>query len=395
MRVVVTGLGAVSSLGVGVEPLWQGLLAGKVGTGPLQRVTVPGLPDAVGGEVVPAGVRGRPLCLGFGLQAAGQAVADAGLPPGRDRTGVYVGAVLGNRSVLEAPALAFHQGGAAQPDAGPVPGPGELAAAVSRELGAAGPSVVVGTACAAGNTALSVAVRAIRAGRLDAAVVCGVDELAPSMFMLFGSLRAMSRDVVRPFDAERTGMLVAEGGAALVVESEASARARGAHLYGEVLACADTSDAYHITSPHPQGRGAKAAMRAALTSARLDPADIGHISAHGTGTRANDTIEAQAIREVFGPVTDALPVTSLKGALGHMHGAASLIEAIGCLLAIRDSVIPATANLVRIDPDCRLELVLGEPRHGRVDVALNNAFGFGGNISCSVFARIGSGYGRD
>jgi 3-oxoacyl-(acyl-carrier-protein) synthase len=263
--------------------------------------------------------------------------------------------------------------------------PSSVARAPARELGLGGPNCVISTACAAGNSAIAYAAETLRAGRADAMVAGGADELSMAMLMMFDSFRALSPDLVRPFDLHRRGLLLAEGAAALVLERESDARARGARLYGRVLGWANLADAHHITAPHPEGRGAIGSMRGALAKAEVAPSEVDYISAHGTGTASNDVVEAYAIRQLLGVHTDHTPVSALKGSLGHAQGAASAIEAVGCLLALRDGVVPPTANHLTTDPRCDIDLVAGQPREAKLKLVLNNAFGFGGNIECVVF----------
>jgi 3-oxoacyl-(acyl-carrier-protein) synthase len=241
---------------------------------------------------------------------------------------------------------------------------------------------VVATACAAGNSAIAFGVDALRSHRADAMVVGGVDEISQGNLLIFNSFRALAPDCVRPFDANRQGLLLGEGAAALCLEREDDARARGASILGRILACANVGEAHHMTAPRSDGEGARRAISTALNGAEIEAADVDHISAHGTGTRANDIAEARAIRGALGPHAERTPVTALKSALGHSQGAASAIEAVICLLAIRDGVIPPTANYENPDPECDLDVVHGKSRDARIRVALSNAFGFGGNIEC-------------
>jgi 3-oxoacyl-[acyl-carrier-protein] synthase II len=213
-------------------------------------------------------------------------------------------------------------------------------------------------------------------------VAGGSDELSYAMLLMFDSFRALSPDVVRPFDIDRRGLMLAEGAAALVLEREADARARGAHIYGRVMGWANVADAHHITAPHPHGRGAAQSIAAALTQAEASPSDVDFICAHGTGTPSNDATEACAIHSVLGNHTSQTPVSSMKGALGHTQGAASAIEAICCLLALRDGVVPPTANCDTPDPSCDLDIVTDGARLIGQQLVLNNAFGFGGNVEC-------------
>lgn len=399
--VVVTGLGVLSPIGTTVEAFWRSALDGVVGTRPLDRPDAADFPATLAGEVPGFGApRGRgDRSARLAVAAAAAAAADAGLDGGLTdpyRTGVCLGTLLGNRAGLEPAVTAFHRGAAAAggtpvPDGGRAAPAGppivDLADAVGRYLGAWGPSLVVGTACASGNSALAHAADTIRAGRADVMLAGGVDELSSGVMTMFSSLRSLAPDALRPFDRDRAGLVVSEGAAVLVLESAAHARRRGARVWAELAGWASASDAHHMTAPHPEGRGAVLSMRRALARAGIAPESVDHISAHGTGTPSNDRIEAHAIREVFGGHAPA--VTSLKGALGHTQGAASAIEAVACVLALRDGVVPSTANLNVLDPQCPVDVVRGAARELPVRVAVNNAFGFGGNTACTVFTRPG------
>lgn len=263
--------------------------------------------------------------------------------------------------------------------------PALLSRAPAARLGFGGPNCVVATGCAAGNSAIAIGADLLRAGRADAMVVGGADQLSHAMLAMFDRMRLLSPDVVRPFDRAREGLLLGEGAAALVLEREADARARGACVRGRVLGWANVAEAHHITAPHPEGRGAIRAIERALAHAQLEASAVDHVSAHGTGTPANDAAEARAIRAALGAAADAAPVTALKSMLGHAQGAASAIEGVACLLAIRDGAIPPVANHELRDPDCDVDVVAGAARPAGVDVALSNAFGFGGNVECVVF----------
>jgi 3-oxoacyl-(acyl-carrier-protein) synthase len=396
VTVVVTGLGAVSPIGVGVEDFWQAALAGTVGTHEMTRFDAQGLMSRQAGEVTdldtaPYIRRLDPAELAhstrFAVAAARMAVEDAAVEvEGSDRAGVCFGIVMGNRPALDAWARRFvDSDGRAAPDgaARHSHDATQLVRAPAAELGLRGPSTVIPTACAAGNSAIAYACDLIEAGRADVMVAGGADELSFAMCLMFNSMKSLSPDVVRPFDAKRRGLIVGEGAGALVLESVAHQRARGATVYGVVAGHGNFSDAHHMTAPHPEGMGAVRSMKAALDMARRSPAEVDFVSAHGTGTPANDLVEARAIHALLGNV----PVSSTKSVLGHTQGAASALEAVVCLLAMRDGVIPPTANLTELDPECEIDVVAHRSREATVDVALNNAFGFGGNICCVVFAR--------
>ncbi|GGQ16172.1 3-oxoacyl-[acyl-carrier-protein] synthase 2 [Streptomyces virginiae] len=390
-RVVVTGLGVLTPIGTTVAGFWDAAVRGVVGTGPLTRPAAPPSRPAGGGDAPGSAAPGagggpsRPPARA----APAAAAADAGIHRWTGdpyRAGVCLGTLLGSRAGLEPAVTGFHRGADAQ--GAPYPGPRaapDLTDAVARELGFLGPGLAVATACASGNSALAHAADTIRAGRADVMIAGGVDELSSGIMMMFSSLRSLAPDFLRPFDRDRAGLIVSEGAAALVLESYEHARRRGAHVHAELAGWASASDAHHMTAPHPQGSGARRSMLRALKSAGISPDRVDHVSAHGTGTPSNDRVEAQALRDVFGPRTPA--VTSLKGALGHTQGAASAIEAVACVLALRDGVVPPTANLVDLDPECDVDVVRGHARETPVRVAVNNAFGFGGNTACTVFTR--------
>jgi 3-oxoacyl-[acyl-carrier-protein] synthase II len=262
--------------------------------------------------------------------------------------------------------------------------PCQLSRSVADEVGYFGPNVTITTACAAGNSAIAWAADAIRAGRADLVVAGGSDQISYAMLGLFSRLRALSIDIVRPFDRDRTGLLISDGAAALLLERREHAEQRGARIYCRVAGHGNLADAYHMTAPHPEGQGAVRSMTEGLRMAQISPADVGFVSAHGTGTPGNDVIEAVALESVFGAGL-VPPVSSLKSQLGHTQGAASAIEAVACIMTLHTGMLHPTINLTVQDPDCRIDVVT-EPRALQKKVALNNAFGFGGNNTCVVFS---------
>ncbi|AXK34864.1 beta-ketoacyl-[acyl-carrier-protein] synthase family protein [Streptomyces armeniacus] len=453
-RVVVTGLGIVSALGTGAGEFWSAACEGRVGTGPVTLFDTADCLTHHGGEIRdwtppwPDDSYGHgPLTRSesFALAATRLALADGGLAdPGPDaggrlagpyepeRVGAAFGIVVGNRPGLEPAMRAAYAdtagaetayaepvgaeptgaeaGAPSRPGAPPSPlppalpsqpyNPSRISALPAVSFRLHGPHLLLPTACAAGNEAVAQAADAIAEGRADAMLAGGSDELSEAMFLMFTSFRALSPDVVRPFDAHRAGLLLGEGAGVLLLESEEGARARGAPALAVVAGHGNVSDAYHMTAPHPEGRGAVLSMRAALRGAGLGPDGIDLVSAHGTGTPANDRAESRALAEVFGEGTrsaEPLPVTALKSLLGHAQGAAGAIAAAACVLALRDGVAPPTANVTAPDPNCLtggLELVRDKPRHLPLRAAMNNAFGFGGNNCCVVFTRADAGAGE-
>jgi 3-oxoacyl-(acyl-carrier-protein) synthase len=391
--IVVTGIGVRSPLGSDVDTFWQRALDGAVATGPLTRFDTARLSSDRGGEIheAPATTADDgvpvPLAARLAEEAATTAVADAGLSPetvAPERVGVCIGTVMATRPAVER-WLRDDASAREDPRDAAWADPSEISRAPARRLRLAGPNCVVATGCAAGNSSLAWGAEALRAGRADAMIVGGADQISQAMLMMFDSFGLLSPDAVRPFDRDRVGLLLGEGAATFVLEREADARARGARIHGRVLGWSNVADAFHITSPHPEARGAIRAMRRALASADVEASAVDHVSAHGTGTPANDAVEALAIRDVLGSRTDEVPVTALKSLVGHAQGAASAFEAVGCLLAIRDGVVPPVGNFETRDPACDIDVVSGQARTVPVDVAISNAFGFGGNIECVVF----------
>jgi 3-oxoacyl-(acyl-carrier-protein) synthase len=393
-RVVVTGLGVVSAVGATTETFWQALLAGTVGTRTLTRFDTTGLASSRGGEIPVTADGGRDTpSVRWARDVTRMALADARLT-GDDglagaeatRTGVVFGTVLGPRPGVEE-WVRRGAGGSLDPDGAGWLDATPLARRPAAELGLRGPNLTITTACAAGNSSIAFGADAIRSGRADVIVAGGADEISHAMLLMFTSLRALAPEVVQPFDLNRKGMMLGEGAAALVLEDEAHARGRRARIYGEVLGYGNRADAYHMTAPHPAAVGAVRSMTEALRAAGLAPEDVDYVSAHGTGTPSNDPVEALAIRTVFGSGADELPVSSIKSMLGHMQGAAASAEAVTCLLAMRDDLVPPNVNYETPDPACDIDVVANRPRQKRVRAALSNAFGFGGNIECVVFGR--------
>lgn len=388
-----TGLGAVTSIGVGAEAFWAAARAGTVGTGEVTLFDTGGYLTHRGGEVRDWPVethRGERLSRSesFALAAARMAL-DGAWPSGPGpgpydpvRAGVCFGMSVGNRPALEG---AIRSRGDWGPPARTAHDPTRIGRLVAGAFGLHGPNVMVLTACAAGNTAIGHGADLIRGGHADAMVVGGADEMSEALFMMFNRFRALAPDRVQPFDRDRRGLMLAEGAAALVLESERSARARDAPIHGWVAGYGSLADAHDMTAPHPAGHGVARSMQAALAMAELEPADVDYICAHGTGTPSNDAAEAIAIREVFGPAAAHVPVSSIKSMLGHALGAAGAIEAVACLLAMRDGVIPPNVHLDNLDPRCDIRVAANGSLSRPVGTVLNNSFGFGGNNCCVVF----------
>jgi 3-oxoacyl-[acyl-carrier-protein] synthase II len=396
-RIVVTGLGVLSPIGSGYSEFWQALIAGTVGTGPIQAFDTTIFDTHIGGEVKNfdptkyfrvLDPEMSPRTTQLAVAAAHMAVDDSGvLSAGYDlaRIGVCMGTTMGNISVVE------HENDRRLQDGPEFPAPlvshsaeTYITAAVAQELSVEGPCHVIPTACAAGNYAIGWGMDMIRDGLVDVAIVGGADAISRGCFAVFHRLGGIADDVCRPFDRNRTGMLVSEGAGVLILERYEAAARRGAKIYAELLGYGLACDAHHPTAPHPEGIGAQSSMLSALQQSHLGIDAVSYINAHGTGTHANDSSESLAVRKVFGERADHLPVSSIKSMLGHTMGAASAIEGVVCALAIFTGVIPPTANYQESDPACLQAVVPNRALEGPVEVAMSNSFAFGGNISTIV-----------
>jgi 3-oxoacyl-(acyl-carrier-protein) synthase len=376
-RIAVSAAGVVTPIGQDLDTFWSGLLTGAEGISPIERFPVADLRVGQGGEIkkLTRAVDWRrvPDCRATRLlvSAADDLCVQAGARPldvEPERLAVVVGTALGGveegeRALRGSP----RRLGRALYDA---PGHG-----LARWLGARGPVVTVSTACASGATALGIGAEMLRRGEADAVVAGGYDILCRFVMRGFDGLRSLTRDRVRPFDRRRSGLLLGEGAALLLLRRE---REAGPRRLGTLLGYGSASDAAHIAAPDSQGRGIERAIRAALAEARMDAADIDFVSAHGTATPLNDPIEAAALRRVLGARGAAVPVNSIKGAFGHAMGAAAAIEAIVCLLAGRHGQIPATLGLEERDGACDIDCVQGMPRAVRPRISLSTSLGFGG-----------------
>ncbi|NKI41527.1 beta-ketoacyl-[acyl-carrier-protein] synthase family protein [Streptomyces physcomitrii] len=397
-RVVVTGMGVASPLGCEVPEFWAKVTSGVVATAPVTRFSTAGYPTDQAAEVDPAGLdedgldgaAALPRSVRYAHHATARALAEAGLtgPEAAGaadprRAGIVLGTVMGTRPHLEE----LRRRGR---DLGEDPSwdtPQLLAASPARRFALHGPRQVVGAGCAAGNTALSLAADLIRSGRAEVMVAGGVDELSEAVFQLFTTLRAVAPDRARPFDRDRRGMLPSEGAAVLVLESLDHARRRGATPLAELRGWSVAAEAYHMTAPHPEGRGIRRCMEQSLARAELTPRQVDHVSAHGTGTPASDGLEALCLAEYFGTHGGRPGVSSVKGMLGHAQGGASALEAVVCVQAVRTGVVPGNPTMREPDGKCAdLDLIPGTHREQPVHTALSNAFGFGGNTSTVVFS---------
>lgn len=395
-------MGAVTPVGTGVGEFWRSLVSGRCGIGVLDRFTDEDIPVRVAALVrgFDAGLympgklaKDSSRFSQYAFAAAAEALGQSGLDTASEagRTGVTMGTAMAGVVDIAATQEEMTRSGESKVSPRFVPKTlGNIAAAqIAIEYGLTGPSITVSTACSSGGDAIKLAMMLLRSGEADAVVAVGADSIiCPLVTSSLSMARALSRETdpsaaCRPFDVRRNGFVMGEGGGALVLETEEHARARGAAILGYVLSAASNNDAYHITSPAPDGRGARACMREALRQAGLGPEDIGYINAHGTSTPVGDGIEAAAIREVFGACTPA--VSSTKAATGHMMGAGGITEVISCVLACREGVLPATIGTSELDPACEgVDIITAEARKCSVRTAMSNAFGFGGQNSSII-----------
>ncbi len=406
-RVVVTGLGSINPLGHDVATTWEAIQAGRSGLGPITHFDASAYETRIAGEVKefdPVARFGRKDARRMArltqltLVAAGEALSDARLDgdPGRRAAGVIIGSGMGALDPIHEAADTLRERGPGRvsPFFVPMMLADTPAAVVSIAHGLTGPNMAVYTACATGNNAIGEAAAAIRRGAADIMVAGGAEAcVLPLALAGFGTMGAIStrnhepQRASRPFDAGRDGFVVSEGAAIVVLEERSRALARGATVYGELLGYGSNADAYHITMPLEAGEGAAGAIRAALRDAALTPSDIDYINAHGTSTPLNDRAETSAIKRVFGERAYELPVSSTKSMTGHLLGAAGALEAILCLLALRDGVIPPTINYEQPDPECDLDYVPNATRHAPLATVMSNAFGLGGHNATIILGR--------
>jgi 3-oxoacyl-[acyl-carrier-protein] synthase II len=387
VEVVVTGRGVVSPLGEGAEAFFDALIARRSGI-----VDGAAPCDFDPESVMPAKeARRTDRFTQLAIAAAEQAAAEAGAEGvDLERLGVVVGTGIGGLDTIEREIRNFVTGGerAVSPLLVPMVMPSAAAAAVSMRLGARGPGWATASACATGAHAIGEATRMIVRGEADVVVAGGTEApLTPTSIAGFRRMGALSKDgISRPFDARRDGFVMGEGAGALVLEDARHARARGARVFGRVVGYGASNDAFHITQPDEDGRGAAQAMGAALRDAGAGTGDVGYLNAHGTGTPINDRVETRAVHALFNG--DAPPVSSTKSAIGHLLGAAGAVEAIATLEALRRGVLPPTLNLTEPDPECDLDYVPDGPREAPgLELALSNSFGFGGQNACLALAR--------
>ncbi len=407
-RVVVTGIGLVSPLGIGIEENWSALMSGKSGIGPITRFDTTAFLTKIAGEVknfhaedfIPKKeLRKMDPFLQFALGAARLAMDDARLSIGPDmanRTGVVMGCGLGGILTIEESHKLVLESGPRKLSPFFIPmiisnmAPG----LISIYHGAKGPNFSVQTACAAGTHAIGQAYHLIRDGFAEKMITGGVESTVTTLAVAgFNAMRALStrndepERASRPFDLDRDGFILAEGSGIVVLEELHGALGRGARIYAEVIGFGASGDAYHMAAPAPEGEGAARCMRAALDDAGIEPSQVQYINAHGTSTELNDKYETQAVKTVFGDHAYKMGVSSTKSVTGHLLGAAGGVEAAYTVLGIEHQTMPPTMNYETPDPDCDLDYVPNSPRKAEIDIALSNSFGFGGTNGTLVFRK--------
>lgn len=400
-RVVITGMGLVSPLGNKVEDFWNALVEGESGINQLTKLPAGNYKgNTLAAEVSISGSKSEQdfaeysHTVQYAIQAANQCLDDGGFTEPIRKTnkyGLIIGTTSGNQDILERTLDTFNinspednfnnEASRMLAHMRPI----ELCSTVSRVFNLGGPSMVIPTACAAGNYALGTAYTMIKEGRSPLMIAGGCDSFSRSCYTIFYRLGGMTQVDCRPFDKDRTGMVVGEGAGMLMLEDLEHAKARGAKIYCEIKGYSLSCDAYHRVAPDPEGKGASAAISKALEASGVAASDIDLISAHGTGTPANDSQEANALTQVFGERLADVPISCLKSMLGHCMGAASAMEAIASVLSINKQKIPPTMNTDEIDPNFPIAIDVNKQtaRTAKVENVLSNAFGFGGNI-CSI-----------
>ena len=409
-RIVITGIGALTPVGNDAQTMWRNLLEGKGGIGRLTRFDPEGYQVQIAGEVkgfnpediVPKKeVKKMDLFIHYGLAAGMAALKDSGIEITEElapEVGVSIGTGIGGLPEIEKTHETLRTRGPHKVSPFFIPmvignlAPGQVAI----YTGAKGPNLTATTACASGAHAIGESYRMIQRGEAQVMIAGGTEAVVtPLAFAGFDAMRALSRrndspeTASRPFDRDRDGFIIGEGAGVVVLEEMERARKRGAKIYAEIIGYGSTCDAFHLSSPSPDGEGAARAMKAALQEgSQMNGVEVKYINAHGTSTPVNDPIETRAIREVFGSASDDLLVSSTKSMTGHLLGAAGGVEAIVAILAMREGKIPPTINYENPDPECDLDYVPNEAREVEVKAALSNSFGFGGTNAVLLFARV-------
>ncbi|RDW20113.1 beta-ketoacyl-[acyl-carrier-protein] synthase II [Oceanobacillus arenosus] len=405
-RIVVTGMGAITPIGIGISSYWSNLLLGKSGTDYIHRFDPSQLPVKIAAEVKDFSpydflpkklVRKTDIFMQFALIAAKEALTDSNIHVDSDRIGIVLGTALGGISTMASSQEQITMQGSYRLSPHTVPKMlGNIAAAqiaIAHDI--QGPSLTVNTACSSGADAIGMASMLLKSGQADAVVAVGAESILTGLMAAgLSSAHALSTQnenperASRPFDFHRDGFVMGEGGGAVVLETLDFARKREAEIKAELLGYANNTDAYHVTSPEPTGRGEISCMQRALKQAELKPSQIDYVNAHGTATKLGDQVETKSLKAVFGEsLVKEIPVSSTKGATGHMMGAGGVTEIIACIKSIREGIVPPTINYEHPDPECDLDFVPNHSRKVDVKVAMSNAFGFGGQNTSLIVGK--------
>ena len=408
-RVVITGLGMVTPLGIGVEENWEAVSKGKSGIGPITRFDASSFPCRIAGELngfrsedflASKDARHLDIFIHYAIASARMAIEDSKLkitPKNNERVGCVTGSGIGGLGTIESNHKVLLEKGPRRISPFFIPGiitnmaPGQIAI----EFGARGPNTSVVTACAASSHAIGESYKIIQRGAAEVMISGGTEAvLTPLALGGFTSMKSLStrndepEKASRPFDRERDGFIMSEGGGILILEELDHALERGVDIYAEIIGYGMSSDAYHIVAPDPEGIGASICMKAALKDAGLKPTDIDYINAHGTSTKLNDISETKGIKSVFGDHAFKIPISSTKSMTGHLLGGAGVAEGTYSILAMKNGLIPPTINYEFPDPECDLDYVPNKAREARIRTVLSNSFGFGGTNSSLIFKEF-------
>ncbi len=408
-RIVVTGMGTVNPLGSNVGETWKNAIAGVSGVGPITQFDHSKLQVHIAAEVKnfdasrfleTKEARRRDRFEQLASAAAEEAMADANLKVDEgnaSRIGVVVSSAIGGlKSIADAVLTVENEGPRrVSPFMIPMLMANGASGLIAIDYGIKGPCFSVASACASGADGLGMALMMLRSNMIDVAVAGGTEStIVPVAVAAFDRVGAMSHQnddysmTPAPFDKNRDGLVMGEGAAVLILERESHARARGVRIYAELAGYGSTADAFHVTAPHDQGEGGRAAILQALASAESRPEDVGYINAHGTATQLNDLSETKAVKGAFGDLAHRIPISSTKSMTGHMMGATGALEAIFCIQAIREGILPPTMHYQTPDPACDLDVIPNKAREAKIDLAISNAFGFGGHNAVLAIRRF-------
>jgi 3-oxoacyl-[acyl-carrier-protein] synthase II len=408
-RVVVTGMGMITPVGLDTETTWEGLINGKSGIGPITQYEDKAIPCQIAGEIKgfdpekfiePKEIKKMDRFIHLAIAASQMAMDASGLkitPENAEQVGVMVGAGIGGLPAIERYHRIYMERGYRKlsPFLIPMLIINEASGQISMRFGAKGPNSCAVTACATGTHSIGDAFKTIQRGDADAMIAGGAEScICPIGVGGFCAMKALStrndepERASRPFDAERDGFVMGEGSGILILEELEFARQRGAKILAEVIGYGLSGDAYHMTTPAPNGEGAARCMKMAVKDAGIAPTDMGYINAHGTSTKYNDEYETMAIKTVFGDHAYKIPTSSTKSMTGHLLGAAGGVEAVITVLALDRGILPPTINLENADPECDLDYIPSKARKLQADVAMSNSFGFGGTNACLIFRRF-------